>query len=211
VLVASLALAGCSGANVDDLFRSSGGSGGAGGTGSTTGKGATSTSGTGNTSGTTTGVTSTSTGPTTTTTGPGPTSTSSGPVASSSTGMPDPTVDCGAGSPTCSIANGGCCWSSFQLFGSCSQNGGCPGNATQILCQLPSDCPGQICCANRNSSQSPYDLLECVDQCDLPSRVVCDPMNPDCPLLPNGMGGMVQSVCKASQLLPQGYYVCSLP
>ncbi len=206
--------AGCSGATVDDLFQSSGGAGGASTTG-TAGKGATSTS-SGNptsTGSSPTSGTSTATGPSTSvTTGPGgmTSSVSSGPVTSASTGMVDPMVDCGG--QTCSIQNGGCCWNQFQQSAMCSPNGNCPNFNTQIECQRPSDCPAQICCAQRNSAaQSSYDAVVCDSQCDNPSRVVCDPLAPQCPLLPNGQGMMVQSVCKASQLLPQGYYVCTLP
>lgn len=199
--------AGC-GANVDDLFQSSGGAGGTTSV-TTTGKGAT-TTGTSPNATTGTGVTSTSTGPsptttTTNTTGPGGmTTVTTGPtVSSSSTGPADPTVDCGGGQ-TCLVNDGGCCYSAQQQQGGCSQNGNCPNFATQILCQGPADCPGEICCAQRTNSQFPYDTLQCAAGCDQPSRIVCDPMNPVCPMI---MGQ--QTTCKPSQLLPQGYYICS--
>ena len=206
IAVTAFALAaGCS-ANVDDLFQASGGAG------STTTSGSASKGATTSTSSVPSTTTGTGQTATVSTTGPGgvTSSVSSGPSASSSTGPFDPTVTCGLG-PPCLVSDGGCCYGTFQQA-QCSQNGSCPNLATQILCQLPSDCPGQICCAQRNDPQQAfYDAVQCDSQCDSPSRILCNAAAPACPLLPNGQGMLVQSVCKASQLLPAGYSICSLP
>ncbi len=193
------------GTNVDDLFQPSGGVGGA----SSSGKGATSTSGKGVTStSSTTAPATTGTSPTTTTTtGPGQT-VSSVQASSTSTGPLSPTVSCGLG-PDCKIESGGCCYNSQAQFGICSINGNCGNNDTQIGCQVPSDCNTGICCATRNSSQSPYDVVQCDTQCELPSRYICDPMNPVCPPYIDNQGNTIPTTCKASTLLPQGYHICS--
>ena len=200
-VVLFVSLGGACGANVDDLFQSSGGVGGSG----SSGKGATTTSGNGVTVTTSTGGPAT-TGPTTTS-GPGGQTVSSS-QASTSSGFFPPTVDCGLAQP-CEIQSGGCCYNAQSQQSTCSIGGNCPGSATQIECQVPSDCNSGICCAIRNNSQSPYAVVQCDTQCDLPSRFLCDHLNPVCPPYIDGQGNTIPTTCKASTLLPLGYYICS--
>jgi hypothetical protein len=202
-LIASLAVAACS-TDVDDLFGGDGnGEGGTGGVSST------SSSPTGST------VTSGPASSGQTTTGDSTTQTTSSSVASTaqattavSTGMdPDPTVDCG-GAGACSVANGAiCCWTDEDELGECQPDGSActPGSfdvMTAVSCQLPSQCPGQVCCAHRlyPSNQSEYEWTACVNECADPDRILCDPNAPDC--------GAGQS-CVPSTLLPPGFHVCS--
>jgi hypothetical protein len=211
----TLASAGCS-ADVQDLFG--GGSEGSGGSSSSSQTTAESTSGPGST---TTGPGSTTTGDTTVTTGDttsgGPSTTTSGNPAttvSTGTGTPGPTVDCDG--TTCSIDNDGvCCWTDSSETAACLPASSCQGSigsvATAISCQTQDQCPGQVCCAHRAfmSSQSPYESAVCSDQCDYPDLYLCEgPNDSSCPAYQDGNGGTIQSFCKASQLLPPGYYIC---
>lgn len=199
-------LGACS-ADVDDLFG--GGEGTAGGGGAQT---TTATTGTTSTSGPS-GPGSTTTGTTGTTSTSGPTTSSSvttGQTTSVTTGPdPDPTASC-RGAGECSVQGQGiCCWDLEAQQGECQPNSEqCQASSfdqvTAIHCQLPDQCPGQVCCAHRAfpSNQSPYDVTACMspNDCGDPNRIVCDPNAPACP------GGQT---CKASQLLPPGYYICS--
>jgi hypothetical protein len=102
---------------------------------------------------------------------------------------------------------------------STSQTG--EGWETRIECQLPSHCSaGLVCCGDwrqgwyEGQQYSYYEDLTCQPNCEYPSLIICDPSAPvteGCPLLPNGTGGTVQSVCEPSQLLPPGYHVCGVP
>lgn len=157
-------------------------------------------------------------------------------VASSSTGMPvQNTIDCGSGL-TCNLDKGeACCWDNLNLLDGPQNkcvtgpldNDGCNtlqsgfGPETRIDCQDESDCGAtKICCARRkqffaNGKQySVYDQVRCEDSCNYQFNdqkfVVCIPNVTMCPMVPNG-NKWVQSVCKASQLLPGGYYVCGVP
>jgi hypothetical protein len=69
-----------------------------------------------------------------------------------------------------------------------------------------------VCCAAREFLQngSYYSTLSCQAQCDWPNIIMCDvpgEQGPDCPVVQT-MQGTVQTTCKQSQLLPQGYLVC---
>ncbi|NUO53499.1 MAG: hypothetical protein HOV80_32005 [Polyangiaceae bacterium] len=203
-----IALSAACSTDVEDLFSdgsdNSGGAGGATTTVSVTSTGSPTTSGPStNTSGPTT------TGPSTT--GPGPTTTTTEATTMQSSSMstgpePDPTVAC-RGAGDCSIAGGGvCCWSDTFEDGECADSGqACLqqiGDHVAISCQLPDQCPNQVCCAHRQfpSNQSPYESTACQDDCPDPDRILCDGNAPNCP------GGMN---CVASTLLPPGYFVCS--
>ncbi len=197
--------AGC-GADVDGLFGTAGqGEGGGGGarSGAQQSVGSTSTP---TSAQATTGVTTN--GATTAVTS-GPATTTSGPQTATVTTGPDPSslVDCGdAGA--CSVEGDGiCCWYDEAKSGECQPNDEqCQSSAgtslTAIECQLPDQCPGEVCCAHRlfPSTQSPYDATYCTNLCVAPDRVVCDPVNPVCD------PGLT---CKASTLLPPGYHICT--
>lgn len=209
VIFSMAALTAACGADVEDLFQKEDGTGGA---STTSGKGATTGSshaGPGNT--TNTGPGSTTSGPTTTSnsTTVGPTTVVSS--AESTTSSGGTTVACGIQS--CAIDQGGCCYNNGIHLGNCSVSGNCFGNDTQILCAQQSDCPGQICCGQRNGPNDPYDQLSCVDDCQLNSLYVCNIANgnADCPAYDFGGGNIVQSICSDSTLLPDGYSVCKLP
>jgi hypothetical protein len=195
-------LAACS-TDVDDLFGGADGTAGDGGANTTTATGTT-TSGPSGPGSTTTGTTAT-----TSTSGSTTTSVTTGQTTTVTTG-PDPitTVACG-GAGDCSIeAQGICCWNYEEQQGECLPNEEQCQNAfdivTAIECQLPSQCPGQVCCARREypSNQSPYGATACAapDDCADPDRIVCDPNGPACPGNQN---------CVPSQLLPPGYHICS--
>ena len=204
-----IALGTACGANVDDIFGNPTGSGGS--------------------SSTTSGKTATNSGPGVTSTG---TPSSTGPGSPASSGVGSTTApssveasvsSSAAGGTTvpcqgsdCQISQGGCCYnnpSGGGAFGICSADGNCFPNATQILCGVPSDCPGEICCAQRNQENAPYDETSCLAECHYPSLYVCDVANGDgdCPMYTLGNGTVVQSHCEGSQFLPSGQYsVCKV-
>ena len=158
-------------------------------------------------------------------------------AASSSTGMPmQNTITCGS-NLTCNVDKGeACCWDNLNLLDGPQNkcvtgpldNDGCNtlqvgfGPETRINCQDESDCGAeQVCCARRkqffaNGKQySVYDQVACENNCSLDKNnqkfVICVPNVTQCPLLPTDKNQWVQSVCKESQLLPSGYYVCGYP
>jgi hypothetical protein len=119
---------------------------------------------------------------------------------------PDPTVACRGGGD-CSIIGGGvCCWNDTFEDGECLDGSeACLqqiGEHVAISCQLPEQCPGQVCCAHRQfpSNMSPYESTACEDDCPDPDRILCDGNAPNCPGAMN---------CVPSTLLPPGYFVCS--
>jgi hypothetical protein len=135
-------------------------------------------------------------------------------VVSASSG-PGHTVSCGLAGSCMLNNNTVCCYDSGTHTSMCTQDSNCQqtGNQlpTAISCAGPMDCHnGDICCAVRyfNADNQPYEFAQCQNGCDLPDRVVCDITNPDCPIYTNTQGMPVQSTCKASTLLPTGYYVC---
>jgi hypothetical protein len=204
-LFSLLALSAACSTDVEDLFGGgSEASGGAGGVSTTTGV----TTGTGLP--TTSGPSSNTTGTGTSTTGPSPTTTTDATTMQStsmSTGPePDPTVTC-RGVGDCSIVGGGvCCWNDTFEDGECMDSGeACLqqiGEHVAIACQLPDQCPNQVCCAHRQfpSNMSPYESTSCQDDCPDPDRILCDGNAPNCPGAMN---------CVPSTLLPPGYSVCS--
>jgi hypothetical protein len=152
-------------------------------------------------------------------------SASSSSMASSSSGGPVATLACG--DMTCPVGGqNACCYDEYELNGapqaecvsgppaddncSASQDG----YETRIECQLPEHCPADmICCADLKQTQNGnwYSTLACATECTWPgNRVICDPMNPDCPLVPFE-GQQVQTVCQASNILPDGYSICRTP
>lgn len=198
-------LAGCS-TDVDDLFGGgSNGDGGAGGATTTAVTATSTTSGPGSTTGTTSGPTTSSAS--TSTSGPTTTSAVTTGQTTVTTGPEPVVVDCRGGG-ACPVEGGGvCCWDNQQQSGECVPAAEqCQGSQFEplvaISCQLPEQCPNQVCCAHRAfpSNQSPYIDTTCDDQCENPDRVVCDPNAPQCP-----MGAS----CIQSSLLPAGYFICS--
>ncbi|NUP05243.1 MAG: hypothetical protein HOW73_04185 [Polyangiaceae bacterium] len=136
---------------------------------------------------------------------------------STATGRPPgPTVECDSG--PCDVGDGGaCCFDAGNESSTCVENAGScqtgfENELVALECQTPDDCePGLICCAHREyaSGQAPYDRTQCVAQCNYPDLYLCDIGVPDCPTYQSPQG-TIQSVCKQSQLLPSGYYVCGL-
>ena len=206
-LFAALSVVACS-AEVDDLFGGGAdGTGGTGGVSTTSVTSTTSTSGPGSTSTSTTGPTTTTSS--VSTTGPTTTSVSTGETTSVTTGPEPVLVGCRGGGDCPTETGGVCCWDLQAQSGSCVPSADlCEFTQAQplvaISCQVPDQCPNQICCAQRAfpSNQSPYDATVCVDpgECLNPDRLVCDPNGAPCPM---GMS------CIQSSLLPSGYFICA--
>lgn len=115
-----------------------------------------------------------------------------------------------------------------------SENDGCTtgyddaqGYETRIECQTEAQCGNdEVCCARLAYSPSlnnnVYVELHCAgyDDCVDPGGgefrglIVCDDLGSTdgCPIIENPQGpGQIQSVCKDSQLLPDGYAICGTP
>ncbi len=160
--------------------------------------------------------TSTSTtSPTTTTTSMDNTSVTSGPTTVTTGPPPGPTVECnGSLCEVSSTAGNVCCFDQQALTEECVDAGNCQtgfeNDLVAIQCQTPDDCDGGlICCAHREfGSQSPYDRTSCEAECNYPDLYLCDLANPDCPVYQDQNGNPLPSMCKQSQLLPLGYYIC---
>jgi hypothetical protein len=152
-------------------------------------------------------------------------------TASSSSGAPVQTLSCG--NTTCNLTAGeGCCWDNHGLLagekGACVsgpvENDTCNtlqvgyGPETRIDCQTSDQCAsGKTCCARRNKyfannqQYTVYDQVTCEDTCgQFGTVILCIPNVTACPVVQSNQGP-VQTVCKASQLLPTGYYVCGNP
>jgi hypothetical protein len=146
--------------------------------------------------------------------GGGATSSSS----SSATGTVSDMLACDGTS--CPIGgNNACCWDEYQghsaPWGECIDEApggtGCRtaanannGLETRIECQYPSQCPGEVCCAQLNTSvggQPFYPVVSCQATCGGVNATLCDPIAPAC-----GAG----EDCIQSSLLPPGYTVCAL-
>lgn len=220
-LLFTAALGGCS-SETADLFKTGAtGSGGAGGAGVTTStKSATSTStNPPDTTGVTSAVSTTgSTNPDTVA------SSSSGPVqtvsvqASSSSGPLGNFVDC-ANAGQCEVDDTHvCCWDDNDSEGACTLKEDCALNVTgqfltAVSCQSPLDCPGQICCGHRyfGDGGQVYEDTSCTNTCQQPDVQLCDQNVPNiCPFYVEN-GQQKQMVCKPSQILPPGYFVCGKP
>ncbi len=223
--------AGCGVSTDATALFGSGATSGAGGNGTSSTTGAT-TSGTTGTTGEG-GASTTSTGTTTTGDGGGSTtstSTTGTTTTSSSTGgatLVCGDVDCPQGGLNA------CCWDNYQLNGApqgqcvmgSPDNDGCitqaaanAGFETRIECQVPSQCaPGQVCCGDRQTyggggqpQVTWYASLTCVSDCPWPDVELCEPGVTPCPIVDlNGVP--TQLICKPSQLLPSGYFVCGTP
>ncbi len=105
-------------------------------------------------------------------------------------------VDCdGAG---CAIEGAQrCCWDIGNEVGSCESDGDC-GNDLPITCQVPADCPGQICCADRANGE--LTAVRCADNCSMGGdRALCDP---------TAQTPCASGTCTASMLLPAGFFIC---
>jgi hypothetical protein len=79
------------------------------------------------------------------------------------------------------------------------------GFETRIECQVPEQCAnGQSCCGNRLilGNNAYYDLVSCKPACEDPDVRLCNP------LAPLADACRIGEVCKPSQLLPEGYFVC---
>lgn len=124
-------------------------------------------------------------------------------TSSSSGGANDVTVDCGAN--TCSVSEGDqCCYDTFLSQTECvDQNAGCAGFAVvTIQCQSPSDCEGGlVCCGQRVDASQPYTGLFCVDECEEPNVLMCDPNGAPCP-------GADGAQCMGDIWLPPDYFSC---
>jgi hypothetical protein len=86
-------------------------------------------------------------------------------------------------------------------MGQCLPSGNCNSGETEVNCDGPEDCPGEICCGTFSILDG-YTVLECAATCDSQGEViVCDPNGPpaQCP---------GQTNCESSTYLPAGYEVC---
>jgi len=106
-----------------------------------------------------------------------------------------PVVPCAGG-----ICNAGevCCWN-YQNgnLDHCGQAGTCGAGYLQIDCNGPNDCPmGQVCCGNHNGQY--YESITCEDACN--SVTMCADAPQAC---------MFGATCKQSQVLGDGYMVCT--
>lgn len=152
-------------------------------------------------------------------------SSSSSSMASSSSGGPAAMVACG--DTSCPIGpDQACCYDNYEINpppqGECvtgpvdndNCSTGTTGRESRIECQLPEHCPsGTVCCGDLNNSQNGnwYGIVRCVAQCPYPGEItLCDPQNPQCPVVQTGQGP-VQTVCGTSMILPPGYAVCRVP
>ncbi len=140
------------------------------------------------------------------------------------------TLPCG--NTTCSLdAAEGCCWDNYGLLsndkGSCVtgpvNNDNCNtlqvgyGPETRIDCQSSAQCSaGAVCCGRRvkyYANQKKYDVYDqvtCESTCSANNVTLCIPNVTVCPLIVS-QNGNVQTICKPSQLLPSGYFVCGNP
>ncbi len=223
-----LSLFGCGGVNGADGLFDSGSSGAGGAPGTTSATGATSAATTGATTSSATSSASATTGASSTSASSTSASSSSA-ASSSSTGGGIETVSCG--DVTCPIGTeSACCWSRFATpsSGACVQgspdNDGCKtflandGYETRIECQTSAQCDQGVCCGQRTGffqggqQKFFYEILSCVDACPSKDVTICDPTNPAdvCPKIAT-QNGPVQGVCKASTLLPSGYFACGAP
>lgn len=230
-----LLAAGASGCGVDvsAVFASSdngnstagSGPGGAGGQGGSGGDGASTTTGEGASTGTT-GTTSSSTTSSSTTTTTTTTTTATKPPAS---------VPCG-GAETCEVPANICCWDKWGFGTGDDDSGQCydapvspfdcdteiqnGGVQTVISCLNADQCDsGEQCCGDVVQFQSGgelfnyYPTVECRDSCPWPTRIMCKTMGAtttECPQISQG-GSQIQTICKESTLLPDGYLVCGIP
>ncbi len=203
-----------------------GGSGGSGGSGTTSEGGGT----TGSTTGEGASTGSTTTGNTTTSS----TTTSSTTTSSTTTTTPTGLVDCGNGNE-CSVPDNICCWDKWGVGTGNDNSGECKdapvsnfdcnteivqgGVQTVISCQTAAVCgDNQQCCGDvvtfqaQGQNISYYPSVECRDSCTWPTRIMCanQGSTAECPVISNN-GQQVQTVCKTSTLLPNGFLVCGTP
>jgi hypothetical protein len=132
------------------------------------------------------------------------------------------------GDTTCPLGgNSACCFDKYQTnpapYATCvdapANSDNCKtyvandGLETRIECSQSSQCKdGDLCCAHRqffNNNGSFYDTVSCQSSCGWPDVQLCDLGDPaaTCPVV-DTQNGPVQTVCKASTLLPGGYFVC---
>jgi hypothetical protein len=163
-------------------------------------------------------ATSTSTATTTGTTGAATTATTT-----TGSGM-TVEVPCGNAGLCNATPDSSCCWTGLGGgcgTGECVQGApgadGCntqggPGASVRILCSLPSDCGGLICCGSRYNVGGSlyYSQIDCEAQCGGSNVTLCDVNNPICPMFDTANGPMM-GVCQPSTILPAGYYVCNAP
>lgn len=115
-----------------------------------------------------------------------------------------------------------CCWDKWGTGPGGFESGECqatPGDCnttvsqggvhTLITCQTKDDCPGEeLCCGDVEQFQggggqtfSYYPEINCRASCNWPTRILCSgPGDASCP---DGLS------CKASQILPPGYFICT--
>lgn len=220
VAASLLFVGGCSPETADLFSDGPSGSGGGGAGATATTKSATSTSSNPpDTTGVTSAVSTTgSTNPDTVAS-----SSSGGPVqtvsvqASSSSGPLGDFVDCGNAGQCKVDESSVCCWDDNDSNGQCTSADECALTATgqfltAVHCQHPTDCPGQVCCGHKyfGDGGQVYEATSCTNTCQAPDVQLCDQNVPNiCPFFTNGMGQQQQMFCKASTLLPTGYFVCS--
>ena len=103
-------------------------------------------------------------------------------------------------STPCDVSSGGYCCLPDQGSPSCHASGnGCAGGETQVECDEPGDCPGQVCCGTFDGQNSMYTELVCADSCNGPGSVIICDGNGDC----SG-----NDTCQSSNYLPSGYTIC---
>jgi hypothetical protein len=163
------------------------------------------------------------------TSGSGSNNASGGNASSSSSGI-IVTADVECGGTICTVGSESSCCYDHYLTNSkpfiecvngpagndgCKTSGGANGYETRIKCQWPDQCPsGSVCCGNVEtiSIVTWFVSVGCNTACAWPDTILCDPMSPstECPMV-NDQGMMVQTTCQPAEMLPTGYFNCSLP
>jgi len=128
-------------------------------------------------------------------------SSSSKAVASSSTGNPLPQVAC-SGPVECNPGEV-CCFNRGPND-HCGKPGNCGGDLIEISCDGPEDCPGSICCGDRdpNNMFQPYLDIKC--------QAMCDPINTAQVVICGNDASVCNQYglqCQPSTVLP-GYMIC---
>ena len=110
------------------------------------------------------------------------------------------------GGQVCSLGNQFCCLGIGPISTGCKGHGDLCTPGTEIYCDGPEDCPGQVCCGFqvRLGGSSVYSEIRCADSCqfasDPPQVTLCGNNPAACPLAtPN---------CGPSMILPPGFMVC---
>ncbi len=125
-------------------------------------------------------------------------STASSTATSSSSSGGVVLVDCFG--DTCDVSAGEVCCVDNAAMGSCSM-GGCASGEYPIECDEQADCPGEVCCVNKNGSA--IDDVSCSFDCVGPNEdLICSSTDP-CPAM--------EGMCLPEAELPLGYMNCDTP